>query len=336
MKLKNFPPISKLVNFASLDLSENPITSFQGLPTLPNLVDLDLSRTQIKSFEFVQPQPALTRVHLTGTLVGHYVASDVMASVGFGPALQIVNGNPIRPQSKALAESIRVKFLPFLQEGWVIVGLNPLAGMHVRTQERRLFTWMRAPAPSKICAKAPVQKKRLQPVTVKAWNSSRSSQHPSAAKAQREKTPSVVEAERLKEEEDRITLEHQQIEAQRIALLPEVQEIVEVVEYKDLSYEEALRLLRPEFTPQLSGDSSGVLSGASSCADFITLESLERDSAINSPYERPIPRTSSVPGWDGFGRSSGMDQDRRQTPIKATPGRKKRKSLAEPRGSKNP
>jgi hypothetical protein len=159
--------MTKLIGCDSLDLSDNPIRSFQDLGTIPQLEELNLSKTLIESFQFVQPQPALTRIWLSGAPVGHYVASDVMSVIAFGSNVQYLNGHPISAKARSLGENFRPKFLTYLREGWLIMGFDPLRGMHVKTKARRVFAWSGETSNIPIPPPSDLRKRKVLPLAKK-------------------------------------------------------------------------------------------------------------------------------------------------------------------------
>jgi Leucine-rich repeat (LRR) protein len=138
-KLRSFPPIWRIEQFESLDFSNNPITSFRELASHPNLCELDVSNTLIASFERAQPQPSLTRISLANSPLGKQAMADVMCVIAFGANIQFLNGVGIENWRHKMGCVLRDFLRPFLQEGWVLLGLNPIRCAHVRTKVKKVF-----------------------------------------------------------------------------------------------------------------------------------------------------------------------------------------------------
>jgi hypothetical protein len=109
-----------------MDLSDNKIRSFEGLPDLPLLVQLNLDRNPIRSFEGCRVLPELRWLSVKGSPVSHSQHFKLMCLVSFGPQLKYVNSEKIPEVCKKQADELREVLLPALQEGQILVNLKPL------------------------------------------------------------------------------------------------------------------------------------------------------------------------------------------------------------------
>ena len=139
LKMDSFPPAASIQGCESLDMSENPITSFRTLETIPTLTHLNIRNTLIESFQFVQPQPKLTHIVVADTPLARYSTIVVMCICTFGEQLQQVNGRPISKDDKKRAGKLHKQLFCYLNNGWLLTGLDPIRCYHFQTRQRRVF-----------------------------------------------------------------------------------------------------------------------------------------------------------------------------------------------------
>ena len=139
LKMASFPPAASIQGCESLDMSENPITSFRTLETIPTLTHLNIRNTLIESFQFVQPQPKLTHIVVADTPLARYSTIVVMCICTFGEQLMQVNGRPISKDDKKRAGKLHRQLFCYLNNGWLLTGLDPIRCYHFQTRQRRVF-----------------------------------------------------------------------------------------------------------------------------------------------------------------------------------------------------
>jgi hypothetical protein len=124
--LHAIPVIKRAPQFISLDLSDNPLRDFTGLPALPFLKVLRVDNTDIQSFKGALLFPSLETLSIREAPVTRNPHFTLMALLAFGTTVTVLNGRylsaeRIRP---ALDPEVRRWFLPWLREGYVIVDLQ--------------------------------------------------------------------------------------------------------------------------------------------------------------------------------------------------------------------
>jgi hypothetical protein len=117
-----FPDVKFLFPLVTLDLSDNPLTSFEGLPVLPFLRILHANNTQIASFKGAGILPALEILNMMEAPIASYRYFPLMALLSLNLSLKVLNDRQIPESHRRLAldPEIRGRFLPHLRTGYVI------------------------------------------------------------------------------------------------------------------------------------------------------------------------------------------------------------------------
>jgi hypothetical protein len=135
-----FPDARFLFRLVTLDVSDNPLTSFEGLSVLPFLRILHANGTQIASFKGAVILPALEILNLLDAPVAAHRYFPLMALLSLNLSLQVLNGRQI-PEAHwkmALDPEVRARFLPWLREGFVVadvakkIVMDPATGDQIR------------------------------------------------------------------------------------------------------------------------------------------------------------------------------------------------------------
>ena len=136
-----FPNIPNADEYTTISFAQTPILSFKNFPVLPNLVVLILDGTLITNLAHVVPQPKLKKLYLRSTPFSKYAAQEIMCSIMFGPSLQIYNGMEITEESRILSGFMTDNVKPYLQQGWVIISMNPVKLQNTDTlMKKELFS----------------------------------------------------------------------------------------------------------------------------------------------------------------------------------------------------
>ena len=134
---KKIPKIPHGKKITDLRLSDNPLTTFEGLPVIPTLQVLRCDNTQIASFKGAVEEPALKVLSAAKTPVALCQSFRVMAAIVFGDSLEIVNQVPLKRAEIAQAKENKPKVRSLLIEGWIITNFRPLRLYNVFTRARR-------------------------------------------------------------------------------------------------------------------------------------------------------------------------------------------------------
>jgi hypothetical protein len=88
----------------SLDVRDNSLTHFYGLPSMPQLVEADFGGNAIASFLGMSYQPKLERLALHPNPVCDHPDYRLMALLAVGPSLREIDGAPVTPAERQRAE----------------------------------------------------------------------------------------------------------------------------------------------------------------------------------------------------------------------------------------
>ena len=138
--LSEFPEISQLKDYETLNFEGNPIRSFQTLPKLQNLKRLIVNQTKISNFYRCLPQPKLVSFSCQLTPLSQYEFLNQMSAIVFGERLKRVNGVNLSDDEIKFGNEQRQKILPFLQNGYILTAIDPITVTNPKTNETRVLT----------------------------------------------------------------------------------------------------------------------------------------------------------------------------------------------------
>jgi hypothetical protein len=136
--MSTFPPIQRSMSILKLDISDNPLTGFEGMQSYKSLITFVANRTKITSFKGVKPQDGVQQVMFSQTPLGCEPHFPLMALVVFGSGLNIVNGRVVTDADRALADGLRPQILKLLADGWLLKRLSPVTLLNPVTRRRRV------------------------------------------------------------------------------------------------------------------------------------------------------------------------------------------------------
>jgi hypothetical protein len=124
--LCTIPQIKRSPQFVSLDLSDNPLRDFTGLPTLPFLRVLRVDNTSIQSFKGALLYPSLETLSIRGCPLATSPNFNLMALLSFGTSIRVLNGRALMPDvTKAGTDPELCRwFGPPLKDGYLIVDVK--------------------------------------------------------------------------------------------------------------------------------------------------------------------------------------------------------------------
>ena len=137
--LSEFPEVSQLKNYESLNFEGNPIRSFQTLPKLQNMKRLIMNQTKISSFYRCLPQPKLSSFSCINTPLSQYEYLNQMAFIVFGERLKRVNGVNLEENEINFGNENRAKILPYLQNGYILTKLDPVTLFHPKSKDTKIL-----------------------------------------------------------------------------------------------------------------------------------------------------------------------------------------------------
>ena len=110
----------------SIDLTDNFIENFIGLPFLKYLTNLNLDDNPIISFEGAIQLPCLKWLSMKNTPLSRNKFFRIICIIAFGPQLSTINNEPVTKSMRQKAEVLKKPLIPYLKKGFVISSLNPL------------------------------------------------------------------------------------------------------------------------------------------------------------------------------------------------------------------
>lgn len=137
LNLSKFPKIRSPNLIHSLDLSNNPINSFEGMPEIPFLESLNMNSTKIDSLRFFIPNSALSSVFLNHTPFSLNMYYQIMLLVVCGQQLEFINGKQISSQTKRIAAKFSSIIYDFLLNGWILTSLQPIILINHYTHQKK-------------------------------------------------------------------------------------------------------------------------------------------------------------------------------------------------------
>jgi hypothetical protein len=253
MKLTTFPPSSRINKYDSLDFSGNPIDSFRDLQTLPLLSHLNVSRTLIATFEGAQAQPSLQTLRISGAPIDKYETSPIMYVIVFGPQIRHVNGQGIPKIVRSVAERLRPFVLPYLREGWILMGINPIRLLHPKTNARKVL----------LCGK-----RVLVAPQPKLFETGDTDRH--GSKKVNFKVPQsgpFIETQLVESPDEGVSfaldLFTQRAEIPNVNVPIPKQIPIAQKEYQELTFDEAVKVIMPDFEPCVPLDDISLSCGSS-------------------------------------------------------------------------
>ena len=130
-----------------INVSNNPISSFEGIKEYPNLTYLICKNTKIETFQGAKIQPSLQTLTLSGSPLSRETFCRVMALIAFGNSLKTIDQVAIRESDRTLAQTFSSQLRPFIISGWVITSRNPIKIFNSATKQRKTF-FPQSPPPS--------------------------------------------------------------------------------------------------------------------------------------------------------------------------------------------
>lgn len=148
--LEKIPEIKglKVSVITRLDLSQNPIKTFEGLTSNYTISHIVLDHTKLMSFVGIESQLYLTSISALRTPIGGNPCFPVMAVILFGDSMETVNGRYISAKKRKLADKLRKYIIDDLVEGWVLTGVNPVILMDPVTRKRKTVVVNMKPVPT--------------------------------------------------------------------------------------------------------------------------------------------------------------------------------------------
>lgn len=137
--IKSFSELHIPETVISLDVSGNPILSFEGLQQFPQMNTLKANDTRIRTFKGAQIQNSLFNLSLLNTPLSKEKHLTIMSLVTFGQSLQNVNGKYVLPETRTLAAKIKTKVLPYLERGYLISSVEPDLKVHLPGAQRDII-----------------------------------------------------------------------------------------------------------------------------------------------------------------------------------------------------
>jgi hypothetical protein len=134
-RIRSFDGVKIGENCSNLDLSQNRITDFVGMPKLDMLVQLNLDENRIVSFEGCEQCRRLKWVSLRKNPVSHTGHFKLMCLVAFGKQLKYVNGEKIPDKTRTQADGLRDILLPALREGQLLISVKPLRLIDAKVEQ---------------------------------------------------------------------------------------------------------------------------------------------------------------------------------------------------------
>ena len=134
-ELTRFPQLDKILNFQSILLQYNKISSFETLPECPNMRKLYLDNNIINSFEKAKKQPKLSTISLIENPISKNSLLGIMAYIVFGQRIRCVNGDFLSIDDIKMAQRLEPIIRHFLIDGYLLISLKPITLQHFKTQE---------------------------------------------------------------------------------------------------------------------------------------------------------------------------------------------------------
>lgn len=125
-RIDSFSKIKIPENTPSIDLTQNRICDFNGIPSLPVLQELNLDNNPVTSYSGSHRFPKLLYFSAKGAPISRNPYFKLMSLVAFGNQLKIINGEMISAKIRDQAAKIGDKLLPYLLDGKLISNLYPL------------------------------------------------------------------------------------------------------------------------------------------------------------------------------------------------------------------
>ena len=124
--IKSFADMTLPASTTVIEVENNKITDFCGLPDLKKLRLLNLEGNPIRSFKGSGPIGSLKWVSLRFTPLSICQHLKVMCLIVFGNQIATINNEPVTNQMRATAGALRKRCLEKLQSGMILHSLNPL------------------------------------------------------------------------------------------------------------------------------------------------------------------------------------------------------------------
>ena len=136
--LKTIPKIPNKETIIFLDLSDNPITSFNNnLNQLKTLRFLCIDNTQITSFHHAPELPSLIEFTCRGTPLASLQYLGLMSLIVFCKNVKMVNGQNSDNNIVSLANMLRKDYRKHLVDGFIITSLSPFKLFNSETRQRK-------------------------------------------------------------------------------------------------------------------------------------------------------------------------------------------------------
>lgn len=135
--LRSIPTVPNGESVTYIDLSDNPISSFNQLLSYPNLRFLCIDNTKIVSFHHAPELPSLEEFTCRGTSLSCSQYIQLMAVMVFGDRMKIVNGMTIDQRTWLLGKAARAEYRKHLVEGYVFLKIDPIKMINNETRQRK-------------------------------------------------------------------------------------------------------------------------------------------------------------------------------------------------------
>ena len=122
--ISEFPPKSEIEMCSSLIFSNNPISSFFGLPSLAFLQSLYLDNTKIQNFQYVQQESGLSVLSMIKTPLSKRIYFTEMALLCFNN-LKELNGKKVNLETIKFVKSLPKALPSYIRNGWLLTETDP-------------------------------------------------------------------------------------------------------------------------------------------------------------------------------------------------------------------
>ncbi|EAX92591.1 hypothetical protein TVAG_496250 [Trichomonas vaginalis G3] len=123
----------------TVNLSHNPINTFDSLPQLSNVQNLIFDDTKLESFLKCRLQPEIESFSCLNTPLASSKFLPLMAIIAFGENVKVVNGSKVTQKTLKEAQTYHEELYPYIVEGWVITSLSPIKVYNPITKEKKVI-----------------------------------------------------------------------------------------------------------------------------------------------------------------------------------------------------
>lgn len=136
-QLTEMPSISYSGKVDTLNLSYNLIRDFTGLKQFESLNRLILDDTKLVSFKGFKGQNDLAMLSCMRTPLGYSKFFTLMSLIACGNSLKSANSININQAQRNMANVLRKQLRVYIQDGWLILNLNPVKLVNAETRKRK-------------------------------------------------------------------------------------------------------------------------------------------------------------------------------------------------------